>query len=118
MARPTKRKTKHRGNAAGMVEARGVTHARSSGTRNGKGGRVDPRLREPSWRSAFTRAAFAAAIFAVVMLAVLKGSPTGVLVTTVLLLGIYTPFGFYFDRFIYRRRIAKLAAPAGGKPKR
>jgi hypothetical protein len=118
MARQTKRKTKHRGNAAGMIEARGVTHARSGGASAAKGGRQDPRLREPSWRSAFIRALFAAGIFAVVMLTVLGGKPAGVLLTTVLLLGIYTPFGFYFDRFMYRRRMAKIApAAAAGKPK-
>lgn len=120
MARQTKRKTKHRGNAAGMIEARGVTHARSGGTAAGKGGRsTDPRLREPSWRSAFIRALFAAGIFAVVMLAVLNGKPAGVILTTVLLLGVYTPFGFYFDRWMYRRRLAQVAGGAGpaGKPK-
>ena len=122
MARQTKRKTKHRGNAAGMIEARGVTHARSGGGPATKGGRpADPRLREPSWRSAFIRALFAAGIFAVVMLAVLNGSPAGVLLTTVLLLGVYTPFGFYFDRWMYRRRLAQVAgqrAAAKAKPKR
>lgn len=119
MARQTKRKTKHRGNAAGMIETRGVTHARSGGGPAAKGGRSsDPRLREPSWRSAFIRALFAAGIFAVVMLAVLDGKPAGVLVTTVLLLGIYTPFGFYFDGWMYRRRLAQVsAAAAAAKPK-
>lgn len=120
MARKTKRKTKHRGNAAGMIETRGVTHARSGGGSGsgGKGRSTDPRLREPSWRSAFIRAAFAAAIFAVVMLAVLKGKPAGVLITTILLLGVYTPFGFYFDRWMYRRRLAQVATAGGPKPKR
>ncbi|CAB4954649.1 unannotated protein [freshwater metagenome] len=118
MARQTKRKTKHRGNAAGMIEARGVTHARSGGGPAVKGGRsADPRLREPSWRSAFIRALFAAGIFAVVMLAVLNGSPAGVLLTTVLLLGVYTPFGFYFDRWMYRRRLAQVEAQRAAKAK-
>lgn len=119
MARKTKRKTKHRGNAAGMIEVRGVTHARSGGGPATKGGaRVDPRLRPPSWRSAFFRALFAAGIFAAVMLAVMDGSPGGVLITTVLLLGVYTPFGFYFDSWMYRRRTEKLGPQAGAKPKR
>lgn len=118
MARQTKRKTKHRGNAAGMIEARGVTHARSGGGPAGKGGRSsDPRLREPSWRSAFIRALFAAGIFAVVMLAVLNGQPGGVIITTILLLGVYTPFGFYFDRWMYRRRLAQVGAQASAKSK-
>ncbi len=111
MARSTKRRTKHRGNAAGMVEARGVTSARSKNT--GGGARQsqrpsDPRLRVPSWKSAFIRAVFAAAVFALVMILLMDAAPGGVLVTTVLLLGIYTPFGYYFDLFLYRRRMAKL----------
>lgn len=119
MARKTKRKTKHRGNAAGMIETRGVTHARSGGGPVTKGGRsTDPRLRPPTWRSAFIRALFAAGIFAVVMLAVLNGSPGGVIITTILLLGVYTPFGFYFDSWMYRRRLAQVsAATAAAKPK-
>lgn len=121
MARSTKRRTKHRGNAAGMVEARGVTSARAK--QNGAAGprkaaTTDPRLRVPTWRSAFIRAVFAAVVFAVVMIALMKAKPGGVAVTTVLLLGIYTPFGYYFDLFLYRRRMAKLgmAAPAPRKP--
>lgn len=122
MARKTKRKTKHRGNAAGMIETRGVTHARSGGGPATKGGRsTDPRLRPPTWRSAFIRALFAAGIFAVVMLAVLDGSPGGVIITTILLLGVYTPFGFYFDGWMYRRRLAQVSAAnaaAKSKPRR
>lgn len=111
MARPTKRKTKHRGNAAGMIEARGVTHARSGGAAGGRGGgRVDPRMREPTWKSAFIRALFAAGVFAVVMLIVLKGKPLSVVLTAVFLIALYTPFGYYFDAFIYKRRLAKLGA--------
>ena len=115
MARPTKRKTKHRGNAAGMIEARGVTHARSGGSAGARGGgRVDPRMREPTWKSAFIRAVFAAAVFAVVMLLVLKGKPLSVILTAVFLVALYTPFGFYFDTFIYKRRLAKLGIAAPG----
>jgi hypothetical protein len=121
MARTTKRRTKHRGNAAGMVEARGVTSARAKNGPNGgpqrKGGKVDPRLRVPSWRSAFIRALFAAGVFAVVMIALMKAAPGGVAITTILLLGIYTPFGYYFDSFLYRRRMAKLGQPVAAPAK-
>jgi hypothetical protein len=113
MARPTKRKTKHRGNAAGMIEVKGVTHARSSATGGRAGsGRVDPRMREPSWKSAFIRALFAAGVFAIVMSVALGGKPLSVLLTAVFLVVIYTPFGFYFDRFMYDRRMRKLAGPS------
>ncbi len=113
MARQTKRRTKHRGNAAGMIERHGGAGPRAS-TGSGRGGKrqpVDPRMRPPTWRSAFIRALVAAGIFVVVML-VLGGSPLSIVVTGVVLVGMYTPFGFYADRFFYRRRIAKL----GGQP--
>lgn len=121
MARSTKRRTKHRGNAAGMVETRGVTSARAK--HNGGAAKKqtrpsDPRLRVPTWRSAFLRAVLAAVVFAVVMIALMGAAPGGVAVTTVLLLGVYTPFGYYFDLFLYRRRMAKLGMqiPAASKP--
>jgi hypothetical protein len=121
MARSTKRRTKHRGNAAGVVESRGVTSARAKNS-NGGGGKQpqrpsDPRLRPPTWRSAFIRALFAAAVFALVMILLMDANPGGVLITTVLLLGIYTPFGFYFDQFLYRRRMAKLGMAMPVAPK-
>lgn len=121
MARSTKRRTKHRGNAAGMVESRGVTSARAKngGTATAKKSQAasDPRLRVPSWRSAFIRAVFAAVVFAVVMIALMDAKPGGVAITTVLLLGIYTPFGYYFDLFLYRRRMAKLGMTIPAAPK-
>lgn len=112
MARSTKRRTKHRGNAAGMVESRGVTSARAKNNGGGAAKKQqrpsDPRLRVPTWRSAFLRAVLAAVVFAVVMIALMGAAPGGVAVTTVLLLGVYTPFGYYFDLFLYRRRMAKM----------
>jgi len=116
MARQTKRRTKHRGNAAGMIENRGGSGGRpgGSGPARRNGARTDPRLREPTWRSAFIRALVAAGIFVAVML-VLGGSPVSIVITGVLLVGMYTPFGFYADRFFYRRRIAKLGGQAPGR---
>lgn len=104
-----------------MVESRGVTSARAKQGGNSGAKRSqpsDPRLRVPTWRSAFIRAAFAAVVFAIVMIALMKAKPGGVAITTVLLLGIYTPFGYYFDLFLYRRRMAKLGMtiPAAPKP--
>jgi hypothetical protein len=122
MARSTKRRTKHRGNAAGMVETRGVTSARAKQAGGGTGAKKspassDPRLRVPTWRSAFIRALFAAVVFAVVMIALMDAKPGGVAITTLLLLGIYTPFGYYFDSFLYRRRMAKMGLTIPATPK-
>lgn len=101
-----------------MVESRGVTSARAKqgGTSTAKRP-SDPRLRVPSWRSAFIRAVFAAVVFAIVMIALMGAAPAGVALTTVLLLGIYTPFGYYFDLFLYRRRMAKLGMTIPATPK-
>lgn len=104
-----------------MVETRGVTSARAkqSGAAGPKRTQAasDPRLRVPTWRSAFIRALFAAVVFAVVMIALMDAKPGGVAITTLLLLGIYTPFGYYFDSFLYRRRMAKLGMAAPAAPK-
>jgi hypothetical protein len=51
------------------------------------------------------------------MLLVLKGKPLSVVFTAIFLVALYTPFGFYFDTFIYKRRLAKLGVAApGAKP--
>ena len=63
-----KRQTKHRGNAAGLVESRGrtgrkPTAAEKSGTRARRPARrdaIDKRDRPPTWRGAFLKAMFAA----------------------------------------------------------
>src|SRR4051812_49644694 len=66
-----KRRSKHRGNAAGTVETRGRTGRKPTGSekknRGGKGAtaaerRADRLSRPPSWRSAINRAAIAAGI--------------------------------------------------------
>src|SRR4051812_50140680 len=66
-----KRRSKHRGNAAGTVETRGRTGRKPTGSekknRGGKGAtaaerRADRLSRPPSWRSALNRAAIAAGV--------------------------------------------------------
>ena len=60
-----KRRTKHRGNAAGSIEARGRTGRKPDATERKKGGanaREDRRLNEPTWSGAATRAGMAAVL--------------------------------------------------------
>jgi hypothetical protein len=111
-----KRRTKHRGNAAGMVEARGRTS--SGGTSAGgakKGGalRTDRLDREPTWRSAANRSAIATVLFVVVI--ALVQNPAVALAFGVPMFFLYTGLGFYTDKWVWQRRMAKRAG--GGKPK-
>jgi hypothetical protein len=111
-----KRRTKHRGNAAGVVEARGRTGRPPSPEERKKADRASARERRlstpPTWTGAAKKGALAAVlVFAALLLTAhhSKGSSPIVpaLIGALLALMIYIPAGFYFDAFIYRRRLAK-----------
>ncbi|MCW3024359.1 MAG: hypothetical protein JWR30_3681 [Conexibacter sp.] len=106
-----KRRTKHRGNAAGMVEARGRTSGKVPPAKGGKGGalRTDRLDRPPSWRSAANRAAIATILFIAVI--TLIGQKIGVAIAIgAFMFCTYIPLGYYTDSYIYKRRMAKRAA--------
>jgi hypothetical protein len=100
-----KRRTKHRGNAAGMVEARGRT-SRGGAAGAKPGGRLlkaNRFNRPPSWKSAINRAGIATLLFIVVVSVI--GQPVG----TAIAIGgfmflMYVPLGYYTDSWIYKRR--------------
>ena len=111
-----RRQTKHRGNAAGMVESRGRTGRRPEASERGK---LDPKAearakrlarldQPPSWRGALNRAAIAAALFGVLMIAIGNAISAAVSLAAVMLL-IYIPLSYYTDLMIYRRRQRKKA---------
>jgi hypothetical protein len=108
-----KRRTKHRGNAAGMVEVRGRTSKGSApaGGGKGRGGaiRTDRLDRPPTWRSAANRSGIATALFVVAIAILQKNIPAAVAIGIVMFF-IYTALGFYTDKWIYERRQAKKAA--------
>jgi hypothetical protein len=107
-----KRRTKHRGNAAGVVETRGRTGRKPTGSETKAKGRVARanRLnRPPSWRSSFNRALIAAAVFVAASILILKQKPIAGAAFGIFLVLFYTPLTFYTDSFFYRRRQAKLA---------
>jgi hypothetical protein len=107
-----KRRTKHRGNAAGMVETRGRTGRKptgGAGATKGRGARMERFARPPSWRSAFNRALIASAVFVVAAVVVLKQPPLAGVAFGVFLILFYTPLTFYTDSFFYKRRQAKLS---------
>ena len=110
-----KRRTKHRGNAAGMVEARGRTGRRLSpeeqkkAARGAAGRRV---LKEPSWRSAAIKSgAMAILLFVMTQVGFLVknasiGSGLAVAATAMLL---YTPLAFATDKWAYNRQQRRVA---------
>jgi hypothetical protein len=107
-----KRRTKHRGNAAGVVETRGRTGRKPTGSERKPGGRaarLDRFNKPPSWRSSFNRALIAAAVFVAASILILKQKPIAGVAFGVFLVLFYTPLTFYTDSFFYRRRQAKLA---------
>ncbi len=106
-----KRQTKHRGNAAGVIESRGrtgraPTAAEKRGeTRAGaKATRANRFDRPPTWRGAFWRA-LAAAILMVVIALLLTHKPGTAFVLFPIVLAIYVPISFYTDQWMYQRRM-------------
>ena len=116
-----KRTTKHRGNAAGMIEARGRTgrkptaaERKSAGSAKGSA-RPNRFDKPPTWRGAFNRAAIAIVAFAVLLL-VIPGfdvKPIAIIPLAAVMLAIYIPMGYYTDQYMYRRRQRKLAEQRG-----
>ena len=108
-----KRRTKHRGNAAGTVEARGRTGRPLSAEEKKKQSRETARERRlntpPTWKSALARAGMAAAImFPLTILLFAKSHRvTSAVFFTAFAFLIYVPLGYYVDLTMYRRRQAK-----------
>jgi hypothetical protein len=109
-----KRQTKHRGNAAGMIEARGRTGRKPTPEeRKGKSRQTVQQRREdrlnrpPTWTGAAQRAALAAAIFVIALLVIFKEPASRSVAIGAFVLLLYIPMSYYQDLFMYRRRQAK-----------
>jgi hypothetical protein len=114
-----RRQTKHRGNAAGMVESRGRTGRKPTsaekqgptpgGARKGtqeRGNRLD---RPPTWRGAIVRAMAAAVLMLLISILLLKGKTNTVVAIFPVVLLAYIPISYYSDLWLYRRRMASKA---------
>lgn len=120
----TKRKTKHRGNAAGMVEARGRTGRRPTAAERTPAGRDRAKARAqrmerferpPTWRGAFYRAALAAVGVLLIGILMLHNSGEAIALFPLVLVA-YIPISYYTDTWLYRRR-RRRKARAGGAAK-
>jgi len=114
-----KRRTKHRGNAAGVVETRGRTGRKPTAEERKAGARAKRLERfdkPPTWRSAANRAALATILFIVAVSLLFRQSIGSAIAIGGFMFLLYIPLGYYTDMFIYRRRQAKKAQ--GGTPQR
>ena len=109
-----KRRTKHRGTAAGTVQARGRTGRPPSKEDRKKQARVaarEARLnKEPTWNSSFKRAGLAAAFMFLFLLLTSKGNVGAAILFGVFAFGLYVPAGYYMETYLWRRRQRKREA--------
>jgi hypothetical protein len=111
-----KRRSKHRGNAAGTIEARGRTGRPPSADERKKQVRATAREtrlnRPPTWSGSAKRAGLAAAFMFIFLFITTKGSNkiVSAVLFAALAFALYVPAGYYMEVFIFRRRQARKAA--------
>jgi hypothetical protein len=111
-----RRRTKHRGNAAGIVESRGRTGRKPTGTERrpsvrdeARQRREDRATRPPTWKAAVQRAAVSGVAFVILISLLFHRGIGQALALGVFVTIFYIPLGYYTDQFVYRRRMAKRA---------
>jgi Flp pilus assembly protein TadB len=116
-----KRRTKHRGTAAGTVERRGRTSRPPSEKERKQLARTEAREKRmnqpPTWKSSLTRAAFASGLLFILLALTTKGHNRFLvaLVFTAIALAIYVPAGYYLELFMWRRRQRRKQASQTGR---
>jgi Flp pilus assembly protein TadB len=105
-----KRRTKHRGTAAGTIETRGRTGRPLSAEERKKQTRAEARQRRlntpPTWKGSATRGALAAILLFVLFAFLGKGKDPIVTAAIFALFAValYIPGGYYMETWMYRRR--------------
>ena len=113
-----KRTTKHRGNAAGIVESRGRTGRKPTDMERAPASKMEERRRRaedrrnqpPTWRGAANRAAIAALVFVVAVVLFFDQEIATAVSVGLLAFVFYIPLGYYVDMAIYNRNQRKKAA--------
>jgi hypothetical protein len=106
-----KRRTKHRGNAAGTVEVRGRTGRPPTPEERKKQNRE--KMREarlsmpPTWNGAVKRALLAAGFMFIFLLITSKGNIVAALAFGLFAMVLYIPSGYYLELYLFRRRMRK-----------
>lgn len=105
-----KRRTKHRGNAAGVVESRGRTGRRPTQEEVRASARERRMSKPPTWNSAFLKAALMAGLLFLFTRIGVFGSDT-TLTQSVFLsffaVLLYTPLAYVTDRWVYQRNLRR-----------
>ena len=101
-----RRQTKHRGNAAGMVETRGRTGVRTAAPQpTGRAAKVP---QPPSWNKAFLKALLPVVILLPLMIFTQKNaSVTSIVGLVAFAYVIYVPLSYYSDRWVYNRYLKR-----------
>ena len=108
-----KRRTKHRGTAAGTLQTRGRTGRPPSADEKKKQSKMEAREKRlntpPTWKASITRASIASVLMFFFL--ALVGPKThrieSAAIFAVLALLIYIPGGYYIELVMYRRRMQK-----------
>jgi Flp pilus assembly protein TadB len=105
-----KRRTKHRGTAAGTIQTRGRTGRPLSPEDRKKQTRAEARERRlntpPTWKGAATRGALAAVLLFVLFAFLGRGKNPllSAALFAIFALALYIPGGYYMELMMYRRR--------------
>jgi Flp pilus assembly protein TadB len=105
-----KRRTKHRGTAAGTIETRGRTGRPLSAEERKKQTRAEARQRRlatpPTWKGSATRGALAAILLFVLFAFLGKGKDpiVSAAIFALFAVALYIPGGYYMETWMYRRR--------------
>src|SRR5262249_35841624 len=109
-----KRRTKHRGTAAGTVEARGRTGRPPSAEERKKQTRAEAREarlnQRPTWNSSTKRAGLAAAFMFLFLLLTSHGNAVAAILFGGFAFALYVPSGYYLETWLWRRRQRKREA--------
>jgi Flp pilus assembly protein TadB len=108
-----KRRSKHRGTAAGTISARGRTGRPPSPDERKKQTREQAREAKlntpPTWNGAIKRALLASAFMFLFLLLTSKGNILAAVVFAIFAFALYVPAGYYLELFLWRRRQRKKA---------
>jgi Flp pilus assembly protein TadB len=109
-----KRRTKHRGTAAGTVTNRGRTGRPPSPEEKKRQQKMtreqarEARLAAPpTWRGSVNRALLAAGFMFLFLLLTSKGNILAAVLFAVFAFALYVPSGYYLERFLWQRRMRK-----------
>lgn len=114
-----KRRTKHRGTAAGTVVQRGRTGRKPTAEETKETKKADARRRRearyekpPTWKGAAQRALLVTGVFLVLVLVALRGRIAATVILIPFVLVMYTVMGYYTDLWLHRRWLKRQAQGA------